>query len=462
MITQRQRAVHLAFLAVLAVVIGLLSSRSGPSAQTPPAPGPRPNVLVIVTDDQRSDTLEVMPKTRGWFEQGGTIFSDNYVTIPLCCPSRSSIFTGRYSHNHGVRTNRDAPGLDQRTTMQAYLHDAGYQTAISGKFLLYWDLSKPPPNFDHWAIVNETDYYGDTYSVDGKRQRVDQYSTDFIAERALEFLDRFEADDARPWFLYVATQAPHDPFIAEPDYENAPVPEWQPSPGVSEKDRSDKPPWVSVHGVSQQEAAQERQAQLRTLMSVDDLVDALFRRMETLGENDTLAVYTADNGYFWGEHRQKSKGLPYTESIRVPLLLRWPGRVPPGVVDPRLAATIDVAPTVLQATGVTAGSGPPMDGRSLLTGEARAELLVEYAKDPGFRYPDWASLRDPTAQYIEWYEPDGAASFREYYDLVADPYQLENLLGDADPANDPDVTARASRLAQLRTCSGRAGPSACP
>jgi arylsulfatase A-like enzyme len=336
------------------------------------------------------------------------------------------------------------------------LKTAGYQTAISGKFLLYWDLSEPPPNFDRWAIVNETDYYGDYYSVDGQRQQVDEYSTDFIAGKALEFLDGFEADDARPFFLYVATQAPHQPFTAEHDYEAAPVPEWQPSPSVHEEDRTDKPDFVQVHRHGEAQGRREREAQLRTLYSVDDLVAAIAAKLAALGEDgDTLVILTSDNGYFWGEHGQKSKSLPYTEGIHVPLLLRFPGRVAPGSIDPRFASVADVAPTVIEA----AGAVPPavMDGTSLLGVPTRTEHFIEYAADPGFRYPPWASLRDAASQYIEYHGDDGSIVFREYYDLVADPYQLENLLGDADPANDPDVTARSARLAELATCAGRAG-----
>jgi arylsulfatase A-like enzyme len=424
----------------------------------------RPNVVVIVTDDQRADSLDVMPQTRAFLGDGGVTFPQAFVATPLCCPSRASIMTGRYAHNHGVRTNRLTPELDHTTTMQAALKAAGYQTAISGKFLLYWDLSKPPPNFDHWAIVNETDYYGDYYSVDGQRQQVNEYSTDFIAAKALEFLDGFEADDARPFFLYVATQAPHQPFIPEHDYEAAAVPEWQPSPSVHEQDRSDKPPFVQIHSHGEAQARQEREAQLRTLYSVDDLVASVAAKLAALGEDgDTLVILTSDNGYFWGEHGQKSKSLPYTEGIHVPLLMRFPGRAAPGTIDSRWASVADVAPTVLQAAGAT----PPgiMDGTSLLAPATRTEHFVEYSRDPGFRYPPWASLRDLSSQYIEYYEDDGTIAFREYYDLVSDPYQLENLLGDADPANDPDVTARSARLAQLATCAGRAetgAPNPCP
>jgi arylsulfatase A-like enzyme len=436
-----------------------------PERQAPSQTAVRPNIVVIVTDDQRSDSLEVMDDTRAYLAGGGATFPQAFVATPLCCPSRASVMTGRYAHNHGVRTNRHTPDLDHTITMQAALKTAGYQTAISGKFLLYWDMSQPPPNFDRWAIVNEGDYYGDYYSVDGERQRVDEYSTDFIGAKALEFLDGFEADDARPFFLYIAPQAPHQPFIPEPDYESAPVPEWQMSPAVHEEDRSDKPDFVQVHRHGEAQGRREREAQLRTLYSVDDLVAGLAARLAALGEDaDTLVILTSDNGYFWGEHGQKSKSLPYTEGVQVPLLLRFPGRVAPGTVDSRWASVVDVAPTVLEAAG--AAPAGVMDGTSLLAPPTRSEHFMEYSRDPGFRYPPWASLRDLTSQYIEYYEDDGSTVlFREYYDLQADPFELENLLGDADPANDPDITARSARLAQLATCAGRAeggAPNPCP
>ncbi|MGH9042235.1 MAG: sulfatase family protein [Acidimicrobiia bacterium] len=427
-----------------------------PERMAPSQTAAQPNVVVIVTDDQRADALVGMPQTRAYLGDGGATFSQAFVATPLCCPSRASILTGRYAHNNGVRTNRLTGSLDHTTTMQAALKTAGYQTAIAGKFLLYWDMSQEPPNFDRWAIVNETDYYGDYYDIEGERTRVDEYSTDFIAGKALEYLDAFEADDTRPFFLYLATQAPHDPFVAEPDYENATVPEYQPAPSVHEEDRTDKPDFVSVHRHGESQGRREREAQLRTLYSVDDLVGTVAAKLAALGEdNDTLVIFTSDNGYFWGEHGQKSKSLPYTEGIHVPLMMRFPGRVAPATVDSRWASVIDVAPTVLEAAGL-APAGPPMDGTSLLAPSTRTEHFVEYSRDPGFRYPPWASLRDASSQYMEYYEDDGTTVlFREYYDLVADPYQMENLLADADPANDPDVTARSARLAQLATCSGR-------
>jgi arylsulfatase A-like enzyme len=453
------------FLILVAGLAGLLNpARATGPVHSQAQSTPRPNVLVIVTDDQRSDTLAVMPQTRRWLGQGGTTFSQNFVTTPLCCPSRSSILTGRYPHNHGVRTNFDGKHLDQSTTVAAHLHAAGYQTAIAGKFLLFWDLSKPPPNFDRYTITDGTGYRGDLFSVDGRQQRVNEYSTTYIGRRALGYLDGFEANDSKPWFLYVAVQAPHSPFLAEPRYANSPVPPWHPGAGVGEQDRSDKPGFVRNYHVSPDRSAMLRTAQLRTLLSVDDLVGELAAKLRTLGEErDTLVIFTSDNGYMWSEHQLTSKGLPYTESVQVPLMMRWPGHVPAGRSDDRLAANVDITPTVLAAAGLPAPAQPPLDGHSLFGPERRPELLLEFAKDPVFPFPTWASLRTSRFQYVEYYAGDGrTVTDREYYDLLDDPSQLRNRLGDNDPANDPPTGLLSAELRRVRACAGRLGAHACP
>jgi arylsulfatase A-like enzyme len=436
--------------AILAFIVTAGIAGLAPAPVTSRAAEPsRPNILIIVTDDQRADgTLAAMPKTDAWFRGGGTWFPNGVVTTPLCCPARASIFSGRFVHNHGVHTNSDPAGVqafDQAHTMQAYLHASGYRTGMAGKFLNTWPTSQAPPSFDR-SFVTEA------YSPGGI------YNTVRIGDLATSYLDGWNAtDDEAPWFLYLAPKAPHSPYTPQAQYAQSSVPPWPGNPAQFEADRSDKPPWVRSSSTTATAIENLRVQQLRTLYSVDDLVDRVMSHLAMIGEENTLAFFLSDNGYFWGEHGiSGTKRLPYLDSPRVPFGIRWPGHVAAGATDPRMAANIDLAPTALEAAGIAPPPDAPMDGISLLSGGTRERLLLEYYRSPdALKWPNWSSTLTPTYQYIEWYEDDlRTVSFREYYDLVNDPWQLFNLLGDADPGNDPDVATLSAVLAQDRTCVG--------
>ena len=447
-------------IAALVSVSGVVATDIGrtQSAIVPHA-GP-PNVLIIVVDDQRLGSLDVMPDVVDGFGGGGTEFTNAYVTTPLCCPSRGSIFTGRYAHNHHVSANAgDAvQGLDQTTTLAYYLKNAGYRTGIYGKYFNPWPLDRRPPFFDRYAVTN-FDYYNARFNVQGREKVVRQYSTDFIANKATRFISE-EADSDDPWFLYVAPNAAHAPYTPEPEYRDAGVPQADRAP--LEKDRSDKPSWVSSVNTAPQYSEKVRRAQLRTLMSVDDMVGRLDEVLEDTGEADnTLAIFVSDNGYFWGEHGLDDKRLPYLPAIRVPMFVRWPGHVAAGATDDRMAANIDIAPTVLEAAGISPEH--EVDGNSLFGLERRTELLIEYFRDdaPFDRVPTWAGLHTSTYTYVEYYSDGGRRVFREYYDLVSDPHQLVNLLGDDDRSNDPpeiQLQTLSDRVRAGRQCSGAACP----
>ena len=444
-----------AFGAALLLVLG--EGELGPPAQGLAAR--RPNVLIIVTDDQR-DGLSVMPATRRWFGRGGTIFNRAYATTPLCCPARASIMTGRYAHNHGVRGNADGDKLNTRTTLQSQLRRAGYTTAIYGKYLNNYDISVPPPHFDRFGIFcctpNETPeaYVGGEWNVDGRLRTVQQYSTDYIADRAATFI----SNHSEPWLMYLTPPAPHRPFTPSRSYRNASVRAWGGNRATREQDRSDKPSYVQAAARTLQEGQRQRIAQFRTLMSVDDLVERVSRSLRRAGETNTLAFFVSDNGYLWSEHGLIGKPFPYTKSIRVPLLMRWPGHTPAGLVDSRLVGNIDIAPTVLAALRLT--PTVRMDGRSLLNrAHHRSRILTEVGV--AATTPAWASLVTASDQYVEYYGAGGAVEFREYYDLLQDPAQNENLLGDADTGNDPDpqvVAGLSAQLAQDRRCTAAACP----
>ena len=438
------------FVATLTFVVTawIAGLASGPVASRAAEPS-RPNILIIITDDQRTDgTMAAMPKTQAWFADGGTWFPNGLVTTPLCCPARASIFSGRFVHNHGVRTNSDSAGVqafDQAHTMQAYLHAAGYRTGIAGKFLNTWPTSQAPLGFDRWFLT-------EAYSPGGT------YNTVRLGDLATSYLDGWNAtDDEAPWFLYLAPKAPHAPFTSEAKYAQSSVPPWPGNPAQFEADRSDKPPWVRSSSTTPTAIEDLRVQQLRTLYSVDDMVDRVMSHLAAIGEENTIAFFLSDNGYFWGEHGiAGTKRLPYLDSPRVPLGMRWPGHVTAGASDPRMATNIDLAPTALEAAGLATPPEAPMDGVSLLSGAPRQRLLLEYYRSPdALKWPSWSSTLTSTYQYIEWYEDDlRTVSFREYYDLTNDPWQLSNLLGDGVPGNDPDVGVLSATLAQDRTCAG--------
>lgn len=443
----------------------------------PPVPGParaqpqaRPNILLIVTDDQRpEETMAVMRKTRRWLERTGVRYPNAFVTTPLCCPSRGSILTGRYAHNHGVKDNQKPFKLDQDGTLQRFLHQAGYRTGLVGKYLNGWDPAIVPPHFDRWSLFSPLEfahgYRNNLFNINGALKNVKTYSTDYLAKRARSVLRWFETADQSPWFLMVWPFAPHGPFVPAREYQKARVPRWSKTPAILESDRTDKPAYVQSKFRSLKTAGNIRRSQMRMLMSVDDMVEGIRQQLGKLGEREqTLVVFTSDNGYVWGEHGWIDKRLPYTNSIKVPLLIRWAGHLPGGVADDRLVTNVDLAATLFDAAGV--GPTEPLDGRSLLDAWQRQRLFIEYWTNAESVIPTWRSIRTATEQYIETYdEPSGEVASREYYDLLTDPYQLTNLLGDADPGNDPPLDRVAHLSLQLerdRRCEGTSGPGACP
>jgi arylsulfatase A-like enzyme len=455
-----------AAIAIMAAVVSFWAPRHVRPARA--AVSGRPNILVILTDDQRADSMVMMPKTSKWFRDSGTEFPNVFDNTPMCAPMRASLMSGRYQHNHGVTTNLNGPeNLDQSATVQKYLHDAGYQTALDGKLLINWVIPKAPPNFDHFANFNGG-YTGVRWNVDGKVSTPKQYVTDFQSDRAIDFLNDFQQDRSRPWYLYVSTQAPHAPYTPAPKYAKAPLPPYQPDPPVT-ADRSSKPDFIRRQNYSMAEARKVRDGQLRTLLSVDDMVDRIFQRLQESGQLDnTLAVYTSDDAWMYGDFGLHSKGTPYNNAMHVPFFVRGAGHLPAGTSDPRLVSPLDLTASVVDVSGLTPALKYPIDGRSVFQPSSRPEALLEYHYSPDFTsVPSWASIRSPSFQYIEWYNDEAGSSLRvrEYYDVAKDPWQLDNLLGDGNPAHAPPeatLAELAARLARYRTCQGTTGPAACP
>jgi arylsulfatase A-like enzyme len=466
-----------------AVVLVALVSMVGMAPTAPsygsPATGDgesqAPNVLLVNLDDatelmlnwRKPDGTSVMPNVAAFAAQS-TVFPNTFVDIPSCCPSRFSTFTGRYPHNTGGLTQDDGPMLPPKQTFAYQLRRAGYATAMAGKFLVSWPLEKRPPGYGRYSMI-KGGYDDPTINRNGTTNKVPGYSTNLLEQDLQRYLKRFEKrDDAQPWFAYWAPQAPHIvggfKTLAVPEVQYADV-----DMGVCaqpiEPDRSDKPPWVRF--VEPDPAYDQAlcASQLRALISVDDRFQHLVTRLHASGEwDETMVIVTSDNGYHWGEQGWFSKFYPYEGSIGVPLAVKWPasyGR-PPGV-DQRLASSLDVTATIYEVCGLKPPK--PLDGKSLGTPGARDEIFVEYFQDSNNGdMGSFAELRGPTWKYVEETQTSRSGvitTFEEYYDLVADPDESENVLHDKIIGNEPPpdvLTALAARLEAARHCAAEGCP----
>ena len=372
--TARNTPRRIALSVIVAMIVPSLEVASAPASSGAGGSDRRPNILIVLTDDQRLEgTMAVLPAVGRWFGGGGRTFPNAFSTTPLCCPSRATILTGRFAHNHGILNNDDTGRtvFDEGTTVERYLQDAGYRTAIFGKYFNFWRVEDDPSFFDRWAIISPSrhsnGYRDGTWNVQGRLRTVHRYSTDYIAAQGARFILDAEQHDAAPWFLELATYAPHLRAVPEPAYEDASVGSFRATPAMRERDRSDKPPFLQPEHAALAGVRVARSRQLRALMSVDDLVHKLAVTLRRSGETrDTLAFFLSDNGFLWGEHGARSKGYPYGPGVQVPLLLRWPGHIRKGSVDRRLTATVDVTPTILDAADVDPDPAVPLDGRPLL------------------------------------------------------------------------------------------------
>lgn len=436
---------------------------SGPGAQSELATE-KPNILLVVSDDQPLRSMETMPLTRRWMNRSGVKYTHAYATTPVCCPSRATLLTGQYAHNHRVTTNgrETVLRLDQESTVQKVLSDNGYLTAAYGKYLNAWNVYKPPPHFDEWAIIPKSKdaYSWGIWNVQGGLEYVPTYGTTFVGEKATDFIERAHESD-QPWFMYLAPPAPHSPYEPEGKYRSLEVSRWKGDPSNFDRDDRDMPDYVRAAQRKFYEGQDVRRRQLITLKSLDDTMGGLQATLEGLGELDnTLVIYISDNGYLWGQHHMIKKFVPYVESVRIPAFISWPEGLVPGK-DERVVGTIDITPTILDAAGFDPRQELPVDGRSLLDGSwSRREILIEAWKESA-RIPAWSGLISPRKSYVTYYsENDFTPTFHEYYKLLDDPYQMTNLLGDDSSLNDP-VNRRELelRLFRARTC---AGPDDCP
>jgi len=409
-----------------------------------------------------------MPQTRSWMSTGRR-YTQSFVVDPSCCPSRSSLMTGRYPHNNGVLNQQQGANFDGPHSMACYFKNAGYTTYEDGKFLTTWPKTKLPPCFTHstvmWGGYNDV-----RVKVDGVSQIAPGYSTTYLGNRGRQYVTQ-ALSAGKPFLLYETPQAPHWVHVTLPDgtvtelavpdkkYASATV---GPCAGVPEADRSDKPAYVRTMNYSTTQAQKMCASQIRSIMTADDEFGATMQLLSDRGVLDkTLVIFSSDNGYMWGEHGRWEKFVPYEPSIRVPLIVRWPGHVAAGTDTTRIVSYLDLLPTMFQAAGVTVPTGsPPLDGESLLSASSRTTMYSEYYNDTANkRIPSWRMVRTRTAKYVQTYNATGGVIAKEYYNLVDDPAENTNLLGDGNAGNDPPastIQAMTTLLNTFATCKGSA------
>jgi arylsulfatase A-like enzyme len=444
------RALPLAASACLA-----LTALSGAGAQSRLQAAPvRPNVVVILADDARFDSLDRMSNVERLITARGVTFTNAFVTTSECCPSRASILCGQYAHTTGVVQNfgpSSYPHFYEKSNLAVWLHDAGYETALVGKYLNDYTVygnHHVPPGWSDWIAMDsvpEEKYYDYTLNENGRLVHYGvgsaDYSTDVLAGKAIDFIRAAKA----PFFLYFAPISPHLPALPAPRDVAAPVKLSMPRPNFDERNISDKP-WrdlyrriYSAQAISYLDRDIEGR-QLRSLIDLDRQVGAVMGALEQKKVLDnTIVVYGSDNGFMWGEHRLGGKIWPYEESIRVPLVVGVPWQSAGGRSDSHMVLNIDLASTISELAGVTPGL--PQDGRSLvplLRGQSvtwRKDFVVEYLGESMYHDggpPPFQALRSARWLYVEYRN-----GWREFYDLRRDPYELRNL-------------ARESRFAPLR------------
>ena len=471
---------------VIAIVLALLSSgpdSEGSEAEGDGAAAAATNVLLILTDDQDLASLEVMGEVQSRLAGEGTSFTNAFASLPQCCPSRATLLSGQYAHNTGVQDNAWPDGgyraFDGEDALPVWLSDAGYRTGWIGKYLNEYgnsdrgnDPREIPPGWSEWvAPVEHTDFqmYGYTLNRNGELRDYGSaprdYQTDVLARRAKAFV-RGSAEQDEPFFLTVAPLAPHREGGASRDRLDAPR-----NPRPADRHRGSfadeplpRPPSFNERRDQDKSAVVTDNPRLgaalidwlttlnrsrrESLLAVDEMVAGLVEELERTGQLErTLIIYTSDQGFLLGEHHLFGKNRLYEEALAVPLLMRGPG-IEAGAVREAVVGNVDLAPTILAATGTEPGL--ELDGYSLLPADddasqsRRPGLLLELYDGGRF-----AGIRTDRYAYLDF-----GNRGRELYDLQRDPFQLENLA--EDPTQAETVRTLQRQVDRLRECAGEA------
>ena len=423
-----------------------------------------PNIILILTDDLSVNMInflrenKMMPNLQEFIIDEGTTFTNSFVSSPLCCPSRATLLTGQYPHNHGVEFNSDVEmngeliakggmnALNDSSTIATWLSESGYSTGFMGKYLNGYAFPRNyqyiPPGWDYWFGFNVDVQHMYNFSVNENGNTVrytEEYKTNYLARKTVDFIK----DSEKPFFLLISTVLPHSDgnlpkcklmenrnnvfYTVEPapqyigTLNHLPIPK---SPSFNEVDVSDKHP-------EQREASKIVSCidsvfrdRTSSIMSIDDLIGKVYVSLEINDEIDnTVIIFTSDNGFLFGEHRLIGKLIPYEESIRVPLFLRAPNFSTQSIDS--LVVNNDLTPTISDLAGIEAEI--PMDGSSLVplledpSTKIREGFLIEsFTIKKNFYH----AIRGNNFLYVEY---GGAYNYTEFYDLKSDPFQESNL-----------------------------------
>lgn len=455
---------------ILFAGVALLSLGRAAGAADPKTP---PNVLVILTDDQRWDAMScaghpfLKTPHMDRLAKEGVRFTNAFVTTSLCSPSRATLLSGVYAHTHKVLNNftdypNDLPSYPRR------LQEAGYETGYIGKYHMGEQDDQPRPGFDFWmSHKGQGNYFDNEFNINGKREVRKGYYTTMVTDQAVAYLKQ---PRKKPFCLVLGHKAPHGgPIVPEPKYENAFADVDIKKPATAEPDTG-KPEWLKLsmptwHGINgplygQKEFPQFVRAYLATIRSVDDSVGRLYETLrETSQLDNTLIVYTSDNGFALGDHGRVDKRTMYEESIRVPLLVRYPKLADQPRVVPEMVASLDLAPSILDICAAKAlDKTDGISWKPLLTGDTgkkRTAFLYEYNYEKEFPYtPNVRGVRTESWKYIHYPHGDGKPDryTAELYDLKNDPLETKNLI--RDPNHQAQAKEMQERLERMQKASG--------
>ena len=443
-------------------------------------PRVNPNIVVIMTDDQDDASLEVMTKTKNLLVDRGIRFLNSFVDYSLCCPSRATLMTGQNAHNHGVYNNKPPEGgynkfrPSEGSSLPVWLKHAGYDTAMIGKYLNgYWPPSDgrptPLPGWDRLVPFLENCYFNCSYGDNGSVVNFgsSDYSTDVIANKAVEFV-MSRANLQKPFFMWVTPIAPHGSVgggtgrpEAAPRHRGLFASLLLPKPpSFNEADVSDKP--FNIRSLPPLDQAKIDsitavfRARWETILAVDEMVEKIVNALGKAGKlENTVIVFTSDNGWLQGEHRiSMGKKIMYEESARVPLVMKGPG-IPAGQIRTQLVNNVDLSATILDLAGATPGRA--LDGKSVAplfhnpTTAWRTALLIQAMYNEGIQ-SRFKAVRTNRFLFAEHMYSDGSASEKELFDLATDPYELQSRHSDSVYAS--VMASLQNILSKMKTCAG--------